>query len=325
MKTPPISHLLRAALAAGVLAACSISEPTSAWETRLAPALCTRAESLLEARDVDGAREAASQALEQAQSQRDVVSEARALCVLGLVDHSPAQLKASHRLLADPPAEEGLWEIRLDLAHLALDWGAPESAEEFLKPVLDAASDWPAPGQRALAEARGYHMLATIRRAEGRLDAAAKHERWASLQLTVLPDHELRDLRLEVAQALGDDCAARGLFQEAFHAHAQAASLARRLGKPRARLKASLCMSRDLVLLDRLTDAVDHFGRTLDLAREMDDWGSVEDIALEALDWLDTRGEPWNSRLRRVFRDTLIEVSARVPPNTTDDSPPPRG
>jgi hypothetical protein len=174
---------------------------------------------------------------------------------------------------------------------------------------------------RARAEAVGYHMLAAIRRGEGKRELAAKHERWAALQLSVLPDIEMQQLRQEVAQTLGDDCAARGLFEEAFQAHARAANLAAGLDDPRALLTASLCMSRDLVLLDRLNDAVDHFSRSLALARELDDWDSVEDIALEALHWLDTRGEPWDSRRRRIFHDTLQELALRTPPDGHHDSP----
>jgi tetratricopeptide (TPR) repeat protein len=324
MKTPCTTRLVRTILAACLLSACAAREPPSPWDARLAPALCTRAESLLENGENDAARAEASRALKHAEAQEDAVSRARALTVLGLVDHAPDQLRESLRLMNDAPAGGDIWEIRLDLARLALDAGALETALEHIELVLEEAPDWPAPLKRARAESRGSHMLATIRREEGQLELAAKHERWAALQLTVLPDHELQDLRQAVAQALGDDCAARALFQEAFRAHARAANLAAKLGDKLARLKASRSMSRDLILLDRLADAVDHYGRTLSLARELDDWNTMESIALEALHWLDSHGEPWDSRRRRLFRDTLHEVSRR-PPDAGDDSTPPRG
>lgn len=329
MKTPRITHMLRTALVACTLSACAAPEPPTPWQSRLAPALCTRAESLLGAGDRDASRSTALRALEQAQGQRDVVSEARALNVLGLVDHEPGQLERSLRLLEGAPLEGNLWQTRLALARLSLDAGELEVARIHIESVLESSAGWPAPVQRARAEVNGYHMLAQILRLEGDSELAAKHERWAALQLTVLPDLEEQELRQAVAQALGDDYADRALFHDAFQAHARAANLAANFGEQRALLTASLCMSRDLVMLNRLTDAVDHFSRTLNLARELNDWESMEEIALEALFWLDSRGEPWDSRRRHLFRDTLHDVSANTSegnaPEASEDSTPPRG
>ncbi|MDG2149268.1 MAG: hypothetical protein P8N09_07075 [Planctomycetota bacterium] len=329
MKTPQITPLLRTILVACSLAACTAPEPPTPWESRLAPALCTRAESLLGEGDRDASRSTALRALEQAQGQGDVISEARALNLLGLVDQNPGQLKRSLQILKGAPLEGDLWQIRLALARLSLRAGELEVARAHIEAVLESSAEWPAPVQRARAEVNGYHMLARILRLEGDVELAAKHERWAALQLTVLPDLEEQELRQAVAQALGDDYADRALFDDAFQAHARAANLAAKLGEQRALLTASLCMSRDLIMLNRLADAIDHFNRTLSLARELNDWESMEQIALEALFWLDSRGEPWNSQRRHLFLDTLLDVSANTPDGdalkSSEDSTPPRG
>ncbi len=299
------------ALLAVALGACGGPPETPTWDARLPPALCSRAEELLADGNLDGARAAASRALEHARAVGDPASEARARHVLGLLDGSQEELGAALALLDSVPDDDALAAQRLVLAELALRNGAPESARALVGSVLERTGDWEEPVPRARVEAWASHLMAVILRDDGRRDEAYKRERWASLQLTVLPNAEALALKRSVAQALGDDLAARAEFDEAYREHAKAAALAAELEDREALLHASRCVGRDLVLMDRLGDAVLHFGRTLDVARELDDWDVVEDVALEALHWLDRRGEPWDSRYRRVFRDTLDEVTAR--------------
>ncbi len=298
---------------AALLGACTASQPSSPWESRLAPALCSRAEEQLSAKDPNAAKLSATQALEQARAQKDALSEARALGVLGLINQSRGQLDRAAQLMLDVPWEEDSgWLARLAFAQLAIQNDAPEDALATLEPLVDRTADWADVHKRALAEARAYHMLATLGRQQGQLEDARKHQRWAALQISVLPDGELARLRRQIAQALGDDYAAQALFEQAFIEHARAANMAAKLNEPLARLQATRSMSRDLVLLDRLADAVDHYGRTLGLARELDDWTAMGDVAREALHWLDAHGEPWDSTKRRLFVETLQELDLKA-------------
>ena len=175
---------------------------------------------------------------------------------------------------------------------------------------LDGDSLIDASGQTR-AEALASHVLASVRRRQARPADARRHERWASLQLSVLPDAELRALRQAVAQALGDDHAALREYDEAFRHHAAAANLAVLLEDERALLVAARAMGRDLVAVDRLTHAMDHAGRAVRIARDLEDWRTTEDIAREALSWLDLHGEPWDSARRRPFQQALAEASRR--------------
>jgi len=308
--------------------ACSSVAQPPAWDARYVAALCSRAETLLAEGQREAAAETARAALELARERQDPLNEARARHVLGLVDDSPEELEAALALLGDLPQDAGDWRTRLALANLAVQAGALAAAEAHLDPLLQQTPDWPDLRQRAMAEALASHLMAQVRRSQGRTDEARRHERWAGLQLTVLPDTSLRPLRQAVAQQLGDDHAAQGEFGEAFRQHALAANLAAILEDDRARLRATRSLSRDLVQLDQLTDAMGHAQRAVDMACGLHDWRSAAEIAREALAWLDHRGEPWDSVRRQPFETALRDASSRAestPPQTSDGSPPSGG
>ena len=305
MKTNRITLTLCIALTWG----CG-SPAASDWDARLTSALCLRAERLMALGEVDEASLAAKRALERALEQADAPSEARARQIIGLAERSPEQLASALELLGEPHGEPEAWRTGLVLADLARQAGHLESAETHLEPVMEATRTWQDLRQKARAEAVAFHIMGSIQRAQGRPRRALGHERQADLQLTILPTGEMVPLRLEVAQALGDDYSAASMHRDAYLAHAHAAQLAERLGRPYAVLIATRCVSRDLVSMDRLIDAMDHAARAMDLSRLLSDSRALEDIAREALRWLDLRGEPWNSPHRAPFNRALDELTA---------------
>jgi tetratricopeptide (TPR) repeat protein len=305
MKTNQINLILCIALTLG----CG-SPGTSDWDARLTSALCLRAERLMALGEVQDASHAAQRALERALELADASSEARARQILGLVERSPEQLVSALELLGEPRGEPEAWRTGLILAHLALQAGQLDSAEAHLKPVLEASGSWKNLRQKARAEAMALHIRGAIHRGQGSPAQALSHERQADLQLTILPKGEMVPLRLAVAQALGDHYSAAGMPRDAYLAHAHAAQLAERLGRFRAVLIATRCVSRDLLSMDRLMDAMDHAGRAMDLSRLLSDSRALEDVAREALRWLDQHGEPWNSAHRGPFNRALDELTA---------------
>ena len=299
------------ASAALLALSCATPEGSADWDSHYATALCVRAETLLGEGRAEEAQVAAEEALEQARALGDTAAEGRARYILALVGRSPEQLEAARRLLDDAPLGSEAWRTRLVLAQLALDAGELESATADLQSVLRETKEWDDVRQRAHAEAVASHLMARIQWLRGEEDKARASDRWAALQLTLVPESELLPLRRAVAQSVGDDNARRFLYADAFAQHARAANIAARLGDNEARLLASRCMSRDLMLQGRLADAIDHYQRAVTLARSLERWNTAVDIAHEALDWMDSRGEPWNSERRRPFNLTLDEARQR--------------
>jgi len=121
------------------------------------------------------------------------------------------------------------------------------------------------------------------------------------LSLTLLLDHEERPLRLAVAQALGDAHARLQDPIEAIRYHAEAASLARTLGDPLAELDAVEMLGRDLAQLGRLSDAVGHAARALELALELKDGERAARIAEGGRGLLKQLDEPATSARWQTF------------------------
>ena len=277
------------------------------WQQGMAGALAARAAEMAEAGDEEAARRTAEEALELAQTLGEGRSMGRALAVLGWLDRDLEQLTAARELALKhaPPMEQ--WDLRLLLADVMLDSGQVDEAIRELDPVIDQAAAWPDVAVRARAEAPARRMRSVARRRKGQIDAARDDDRQALLLLTVLPDFELRELRLALGLARGDDLFALGDPSDAYALHTRARTLAAALGDVASESRALAAQAADLAALGRQGDAADRALLAVDYARAAGDDDLARRVALDALGWLEERGEAVDSlrrlRLLKVLRE----------------------
>lgn len=255
----------------------------------MAAAQLERAEALASAGDRTGALDAARIGLEQAREAAHLPTIARGQLTLGRLTEDVGRIEdaiALYAAVGEAPAEA---EARLALARLALRARAASVALA----QLDALAALPGqglpagPDERALVEAERHHVRAAALRLSGRQAEAAAAERQARLSLTLVDDRLGRPLQLAVRQALGDDLALAGAWQDAAAEHARAAALARALDDARAQLLATAALAADLEGLRRWADAFDQCLIALRLAHRVDAPAAIGVLAVRGRRALD--------------------------------------
>lgn len=292
--------ILGALLAFGAACAEPATQPPT-WATLRAEGQLERAMQAEARRDLPTARELASTALDESRAAALVSVSARSMALLGRLDGDHLMLLDAIDLLEALGETEALVRARIDLAGLAVDGGQLPLASAQLDAALvlldEAELDRPTHAHLA---ARAWHTYAAALRKAGERAAALSRERQANLMLSLLDDADLQRLRLEIAQRMGDDFAATSDPRQAFQQHSRASALARELEDRRAELVAITSLTRDLEAMERFRDAVDHCGRALDIALELNDTASAAALANRALQMLMTLGErPGSERWER--------------------------
>jgi hypothetical protein len=290
------------------------------WDARVAEARVVRAEQLAEAGEHEAALTEALAGLAASRQAVHPAGTARALLLLGRLEEDPARLQEALAFFEGLHDEAGCAAARMALAGQAVRDGRPDAALAWLEPVaaeLAVAPDDRSPTARmdaAQAAAGVHHLRAAALRLAGRPEEALALQRQAGLALTLLPDAGMQELRMAVAQQLGDDLRAASDCKAAFEQHARAASLARETGDRRAELSAIAGLSDDLACLGRLRDATDHCQRALSLAQELEDGELAHALAQRGLQWLAVLREPQASVRWERFRAALPEPAPAALP-----------
>jgi len=282
------------------------------WSRGMGGALAIRAEDLARSGQAAEARQTALEAMELARNAGDGRAEARALAVLGKLDQDPQLLTRALELLelhAPPPAA---WGVRLALAEQLLRTDRLPAAMEQLDLVVAQAEAHDEPGVRARYEAPARHLRALALGRLGQPDQARADNRRAVLVLSLLPDSQLRELRLALALAQGDDALARGRPAEAYALHTRARTLAGLLGDLPAEARALLAQAHDLAARGRFADAADRALLACEHGLSADDPELARRAALQGLGWSDDAGLDLDDQRRTALLDALRRLDLRA-------------